>query len=210
MTPEPASGSVLDDELPSPRPSSEPPTPSRALFGFGSLPGEEELETLLPGQQADPGLGSATASPSAEQLEQDDPGSSPTSSPASSGNAAPQLLSKGQLKETFRAGVRVSTSTAHRFAAVTPGQQHVGLYLADEDDVRGIGDPLAEIAHRRGGLSGGKLSPDTNNALQAGMALVGYLAKQLKGFEQARQLDGQIASGQVVMDPAGDVDGNAA
>lgn len=197
MTLDRDSGSPVleEDALPSPRPSSETPSPNRNLFGFGSIPGEEELEDLLTGPQADPEWGSATDSPSAEPL--DDLDSSPTTS-SPSPSASP--LSKGQLKETFRAGVRISTSTAHRVAARTPGQQHVGLYLADEDDVKGIGDPLAEIAHRRGGLAGGKLSPDSNNALQAVMALAGYIAKQLKGVETARKIDGQIASGQVVVD----------
>lgn len=189
---------VLEEDassVPSPRPSSPPSR--NGLFGFGSIPGEEELESLLTGPQGDPELGSETDWQSDEQPDSLDSGPETTSSSAS---AAGSPLSKGQLKETFRAGVRISTSTAHRVAARTPGQQHVGLYLADETDVKGIGDPLAEIAHRRGGLAGGKLSPDTNNALQAVMALAGYVAKQLKGVEQARQIDGQIASGQVVVD----------
>jgi hypothetical protein len=192
MPPVHANGSPVLDEPPLTPPQSPPLT---SLFGFGSLPGEEELESLLPGQQADPELGSGTGWPSDEQLEQ--PGSEQPDTATSSKGSSDSPLSKGQLKETFRAGVRISTSTAHRLAARTPGQQHVGLYLADETDVKGIGDPLAEIAHRRGGLAGGALSPDTNNALQAVMALAGYIAKQLKGVEQARQLDGQIAAGVV-------------
>ena len=205
MTLDRDSAVLEDSDLPSPRPSSEPkPSPIRSLFGFGSSPGEEQLETLLTGPQPDPELGSATEWPSAaHEPQQPAPASGPTTS--SLGSAAGSPLSKGQLKETFRAGVRISTSTAHRFGATTPGQQHVGLYLADEDDVKGIADPLAEIAHRRGGVAGGKLSPDANNAMQAVMALAGYIAKQLKGIHTAKVLDGHIASGQVVMDVAGDV-----
>lgn len=201
MPPEHANGSpVLDQDEPSSPlipPQSGPPLTS--LFGFGSLPGMEEETTGGPGDV--PASDSETGWPSdgpSEPLDSDPSGT--TSSP---GSAAGSPLSKGQLKETFRAGVRISTSTAHRLGARTPGQQHVGLYLADEDDVKGIGDPLAEIAHRRGGLAGGKLSPDTNNALQAVMALAGYVAKQLKGVQTARQLDGQIAAGVVHV---GDVD----
>lgn len=189
MTLDHANGSPLLEEPESPL----NPPPSRSLFGFGAIPGEEDdLQSLL-SPPADPsGSASGTGSPRSEPLDSEPLDSSPTSSAASPTDPA---LSKGQLKETFRAGVRITTSTAHRVAARTPGQQHVGLYLADETDVKGIGDPLAEIAHRRGGLAGGKLSPDTNNALQAVMALAGYVAKQLKGIETARQIDGQVAAG---------------
>jgi hypothetical protein len=205
MTLEPANGSPVLEEQPSPSPSPRQDSRSlKSLFGFGSLPGEEELEELLTGPQPDPEWGSATASGSDEQLEQ--LGSEqPDSTTSSRGSSASPLLSKGQLKETFRAGVRTSTSAAHRFAARTPGQQHVGLYLADEDDARGIGDPLAEIAYRRGDLAGGKLSPDANNMLQAVMAIAGYIAKQVKGVQTARVLDGQIAAGVVQVDDVDEV-----
>lgn len=197
---------VLEDasSVPSPRPSSPPSR--NGLFGFGAIPGEEsDLASLLGSPQDDPASDSGTGSPRNEPPPLDD--HEPSSPTSSAGSLTEPALSKGQLKETFRAGVRITTSTAHRVAARTPGQQHVGLYLADETDVKGIGDPLAEIAHRRGGLAGGKLSPDTNNALQAVMALAGYIAKQLKGIETARQLDGQIAAGVVQV---GDVDEDAA
>jgi hypothetical protein len=204
MTLDRANGSPVLEEDDSDSPSPLSP-PSRSPFLFGSRPEEGTSLPPLDGPES----ASATGSPSdGQQLpDETEPESSTTSSAASSGSG---LVSKTQLKDTFRAGVQVGTSTANRLGARTPGQQHVGLYLADKDDVHGIADPLAEIAYRRGGLAGagGKLSPDTNNALQAVMALAGYIAKQVRGVTEARKIDGQISAG--VLHVADDTDDDEA
>lgn len=178
-----------DDLQPDPSPGQRSPWPRPRL---GEMFFREEAETDL-NPSTEPLSGDASDSAGGEPIDLDE---SPEAigQPASSGSA-PQLVSKAQLKETFRAGVAISTTTAHKMAARTPGQQHVGLYLADEEDCKGIGDPLAEIAHRRGGLAGGQLSPDTNNLLQAVMAIAGYVAKQVRGVQDARTIDGQIRAG---------------
>jgi hypothetical protein len=62
--------------------------------------------------------------------------------------------------------VKIGTGMAHTVAAKTEAQKAVGLYLADDDDAANIGNPLADMMHRRGDIVGGKLSPDANDFLK--------------------------------------------
>jgi hypothetical protein len=183
-TPRGSLGSLLfrppapeDDPIPSPSPE-----PTTSHDPRGSSPSGSE-------SSADP----------LQLLEDDDLTSSPGSWAADDDEAGTKpllpLVSKSSLKKTFRSGVQITGGVAHRFGARTPGQQAVGLYLADDDDAAGIGDPLAEIASRRDAI-GGKLSPDANNALQAAMAFGGYVAKQIAGLKIAAEHDAAFTGGQ--------------
>jgi hypothetical protein len=84
------------------------------------------------------------------------------------------------MRATARQAVTIGTGMAHTVAAKTEAQRAVGLYLADEDDAANIGNPLADIMHRRGDVVGGKLSPDANDFLKALMGVAGYLTKQMQ------------------------------
>jgi hypothetical protein len=198
MTLDHANGSpVLEDESPSsPHPSLLPPPAS--LFGFGSLPETEEgLESL-----SDPdGPASDSGTEWLNELEHDesDPSSDPTSSPGSSRADKPAaLLSQAQMRATARQAVVIGTGMAHTVGAKTEAQKAVGLYLADDTDAANIGNPLADIMHRRGDIVGGKLSPDANDFLKSLMGVAGYITKQIQKIAVIRQVE---APAQQQVDP---------
>jgi hypothetical protein len=186
MTLDHANGSpVLEDDSPSGPPSLlSPPT---SLFGFGSLPGmEEETDSPLDGPESDSG----TEWQSELEHDESDPSSDPTSSPASSRADKPAaLLSQAQMRATARQAVKIGTGMAHSVAAKTEAAQAVGLYLADDDDAANIGNPIADVMHRRGDIVGGKLSPDANDFLKALMGVAGYITKQIQKVAYVRQVE---------------------
>lgn len=195
------SSAVLLDESPS-DPSSAPTASSSSLPGprsprrlfYGGSPSEEETETgeesLSALTEEDDAAGSSTADPwtaPESGWPDDDEPSSSTASPAGDGPPA-QLLSKHQLRLTARAAVKTATGVTHTLAARTPEAQAVGLYVADDDDARNIGDPLADIAYRRGDLGVGNLSPDANDLLRSIMGVGNYFAKQIALLGEVRRL----------------------
>lgn len=202
-----SSGAVVLDESPSLPPeslSSLPGPRSRSLF-YGESPEEETEEELLPTEAGD--AGSSTGDPWTDQeselLDDDDPTSWGTSPAAGDRPAA--LLSKAQMRATARTAVKVGTGMAHTVAAKTPAQQQVGLYLADDEDAHAIGDPLADIAYRRGDVVGGKLSPDANDLLRSMMGVAGYFAKQVAKIGEVRRLEAGAAAAEVQHFPTPDV-----
>jgi hypothetical protein len=164
MTLDHANGSVLDEsDSPSspPQPLLAPPT---SLFGFGSLPEGEEGPESLSDPLDGPGSDSGTGWPS-------EPG-----------------LDESGL-DTARSAVKIGSGMAHTVAAKSEAQKAVGLYLADDDDAANIGNPLADVMHRRGDIVGGKLSPDANDFLRSLMGVAGYLTKQIQKIGVVRQLE---------------------
>ena len=126
--------------------------------------------------------------------ETEDDESAPTSSRASSrGNA----LGKAALKAATIKGVLIGGEMAHRAAARTQGQQEVGLFRTDEEDAENIGDPLAELIHRRGGIAGAAAAanPDVGDAIRMMMGLANFASKQIAGAMQAREIDQALATG---------------
>jgi hypothetical protein len=119
-----------------------------------------------------------------------------TSSPASDTPTGRPLspLTKAALRATIAQGVIIGSGMAHRIAARSAGQQAVGLYVADTEDADNIAGPLASIAHRRGGIAG-KVSPDTNDAIQAAMGIAGYMSKQIGKTVAAKEIDAHLAAG---------------
>jgi hypothetical protein len=174
-----ANGAVLleqSESQPSPIPS---PSPSRVrMFFSGSQPEEESRQDLLPGSPLPDDAGSGSDS---EWLSDPDESPSETSSPASSADGGGPLkpLSKAALKATSRKGVLIATSAVHRFAAKTELEKQARLYIADDQDQELIGDPVANLLSRRGGVVGGKMSEDANDALGALMGLANYIGKQV-------------------------------
>jgi hypothetical protein len=187
-----ANGSpVLDeDNSPSPAPLLSPPKTS--LFGFGSLPGTEEETEPTTGEPLSDGPGSASEIDwESVELDESDPDSDPTSSSASSRADKPAaLLSQAQMRATARQAVKIGSGMAHTVAAKTEAQKAVGLYIADDEDAANIGNPLADIMHRRGDVIGGKLSPDANDFLKSLMGVAGYLTKQIQRIGIVRQIEG--------------------
>jgi hypothetical protein len=191
------SGAVgLDESLSGPSPSPLPQPRSRSprdLFYGGSLQEtEEELETAAAGDAGSSTGDQWTPEPS-DGWSDDDPSSSPASSP----EKPLQLLSKAQMRQTSRAAVKIGSGMAHTVAAKTEAQQLVGLYLADDEDAANIGDPLADIAYRRGDVVGGKLSPDANDLLRSAMGIAGFFAKQVAKIGEVRRIEAGQAAGEV-------------
>lgn len=172
--------------------------------GLGSLLFQQPAqdEDLIPSPSSSPETTSphdpAASSPSASGslsepsagLSDDDPTSSPESSGRPAGLLAgpKDIVGKQALQRTFRQGVKTTGQVGHKFLARTEGQRLARVYLADEEDAAGIGNPLANIAHRRGGVVG-EMSEDANDALAAIMALGGYVAKQMAALQEASQYD---------------------
>lgn len=144
------------------------------------------------------------ASPSGSEPlhdELDDPsGDDPTSSRGSS-TSRPAALSKRTLREAVRRGVLMAGTVAHSVLARQPAEQAVGLYLADDDDAKAIGDPLADIAHRRGGI-GAAGNPDVADAIAALIGLALYGAKQFARFAEARAYQHDAAARGAEDEPA--------
>lgn len=102
------------------------------------------------------------------------PEAPPTSSKASSASA----LSKTALREAIRKAVLMAGALANQVLARDELEQDAGLYLTDETDAEAIGDPLASIAARHGGL-GAAGNPDVVDAVAAIIGAGFYLYKQL-------------------------------
>jgi len=201
------SGAVGLDESPSdPSPSPSPlpgPRSPRALFYGGSQSEEETEEELLPPTGEDGDAGSSTGDPWTEaESEFLDDDEHPTSTGSSAGEKPAQLLSKHQLRLTARAAVKTATGVTHTVAAKSQEAQQLGLYLADEDDQKAIGDPLADIAYRRGDLGMGNLSPDANDLLRSMMGVGNYFAKQIALLGEVRRLQAGPATGELQTFPS--------
>ena len=201
------SGAVELDEqnpsLPAPTPLPEPRNRPKSLFYD---PTEDPQEESLTGMGEDDD-GSASGDPWTSEPSGDPGDVDPTSwetSPAA-GDKPAALLSKAQMRATARTAVTIGTGMAHTVAAKTPAQKQLGLYLADDDDAKAIGEPLADIAYRRGDVLGGKLNPDANDLLRSMMGVAGYFAKQVAKIGEVRRIEAGVAAAEVQQFPTGEV-----
>jgi len=187
---------VLDEQPSSTAPSLPPrPSPKRGLFFSSSSTEEPESPSPLEStstEQLDDGSGSGPDEWSEPSPDLDEDTSSRGSTP---GGKPLSPLTKAALRATIAQGVIIGSGMAHRIAARTEGQQAVGLYVADTEDADNIAGPLASIAHRRGGIAGGAISPDTNDAIQMLMGLAGYVSKQVGKTVAAKEIDAHLAAG---------------
>jgi hypothetical protein len=172
------------------------PSPRRGLFFASSTPSPEDPTSSLPGETSSSpdDLGESASAPEWDEFSDPSDTDDLTSSSESSPGKPLSPLTKAALRATIAQGVIIGSGMAHRIAARSEGQQLVGLYVADTEDADNIANPLASIAHRRGGIAG-KVSPDTNDAIQAVMGLAGYMSKQIGKTVAAREIDGHLAAG---------------
>lgn len=198
------SGAVDLDESPD-DPTPLPQPRSRSLFFAGTEDLEEAESPLQSETGEDDAGGSASAGPWTSEPSDPLDDSEPDSWTASPAGKPAALLSKAQMRATARTAVVVGTGMAHTVAAKTPVQKQLGLYLADDDDAKAIGDPLADIAYRRGDVVSGKLSPDANDLLRSMMGVAGYFAKQVAKIGEARRLEAGAQAGEVQQFPTGEV-----
>lgn len=162
-------------------------------------PGTEAEESWTPLEGTSPETADELLDPSpsdsaysSDELSEDD-GNGRPSSRASSGNA----LGKKALKAATIKGVLIGSEMAHRALARTEGQRVVGLFRADDEDAENIGDPLAELLHRRGGIAGATAAanPDVGDAIRLMMGMANLVSKQAAAAVMARQYDDQVATG---------------
>lgn len=145
----------------------------------------------------------ADGSPSLSDESSDEPSAESGTSRRSSTGSSGSALSKRTLRDAARAAVLGAGGIAHEFLAQQEAQQQVGLYLADEQDAEAIGDPLASIAHRHGGI-GGAANPDLGDAIAAIVGLAVYVSKQLGRAREARRLRAQAAERVAVPEDLGE------
>jgi hypothetical protein len=188
------------DQIPSPLPPQPRSRLSVPLFFSGSQPEETDPASLLTDPSPFPS-GDVSDSDD-ESLSDPDESLSETSSSGSSGDGGGPLkpLGKAALRATTRKGVLIATSAVHRIAARHELERAAGLYVADEQDQELIGDPVANLLHRRGGLVGNKMSEDANDAVSALMGLANYIGKQVALTVEIGQM--KAAGYQVPQQPA--------
>ena len=162
----------LQPTTPEPASPSDAPSPS-------DLPSE-------PSSPSDPLDDSRSASAPLHD-EPGDPSEDEPRSSTGSSTKAPSAASKRVLRDAIRESVLMAGAVAHDFLARDQAAQEAGLYLADEDDAESIGDPLANMANRRGGI-GAAGNPDVADAISALIGLAFYATKQFKRARAAREL----------------------
>lgn len=126
---------------------------------------------------------------------------------SSRGSSASTALSKVALRKATRSGVLMAGSFAN--ANLTRDElerDDVQLWVADDDDAAAIGDPIANLAARRGGLAGAAANPDLGDVIAMLVGIAVYVSKQLQKLQVVRQYRRAKAAHDVQQpdQPAGD------
>lgn len=174
---------------PSDAPTSKLPRPQRVttgspLFVPPSTPPETSLPSQTPEsvQDATPGplqdeaswsTDAAASQPSPEANES-------SNTPSSGGNGV--KLSKAGLRAGVGMGFRQVCKLVAAFLA-DQEQREAGVWTPDHDDVQDVAEPAANLVYRR--LPDDAKSGDMIDLFALGMALVGYVGKNL---QQAREI----------------------
>jgi len=151
------------------QPAEEPESPT----GPSDLPSPEQLADPWPSSPLPSEPGDASEAPAA-----------PTSSRGSSGSVS---ATKRAIQRQSRKAVKMAGVGAHKLLARDEAARQVGMYLTDEEDDEGIGDPLGSIVQRHGWL-GEAANPDVVDGINAVIALGAYAWKQIQRGWTARQL----------------------
>jgi hypothetical protein len=173
------------EPTPSPYPLPSQSRPTGALTWSQPDPSPSDPTSL-------PGLGDDSPSASDEQLHE--PVEPSTDAPTSSRGSSANPLSKAALRNGFRRGVLIIGDAANGLLARDEADQLAQVYVTDADDAEAIGDPLASIVQRRGGI-GPAGNPDLVDALTALFGLVSYILKQLGRRKLAAEYRQRIAAG---------------
>lgn len=179
-------------EAPSDDPTSPPPLPQRPatgspLFVPPSRSPETSLLSQTPGSASpaaipDPLPGEATwSSDGTPDLPSPDPAAS--SDTPSSGSGV--KLSKAGLRTGLGVGFRQVCKLAAAFLADQEARE-AGVWTPDEEDVKDVADPAASLVYRR--LPDDAKSGDMIDLFALGMALVGYVGKNLQQAREIRAL----------------------
>jgi hypothetical protein len=167
------------------RPSGDPLAFMEPTSGPETSPSPSDLPSL-PDQPADPWGSTSPQLDAADETigRYGDPSSSPASSRTDEPSSA---VGKRATQEMCRQGVLMAGAGAHRWLTRDEIDQQVGLYLADEDDAKSIGNPVGSIVHRHG-LLGDAANPDVVDGINALIGLGHYAWTQIKRAREARRL----------------------
>lgn len=166
---------MAGSDSPSPSPSESPsPSPTRAGGLTFRQPEPDPWEaTAASSVPLEVGAGSPSLEAGASEPSLDASTDAPTSSRASSASPA----SRAVLREAIVQGVVIATTAAHGYLARDDVDRESGIWLATPAEAAGIGEPLAAIANRRGGIGAGG-NPDVADALSALVAFGVYVSRQ--------------------------------
>lgn len=157
-------------EQPSPRPSPRRPS-SGPMF---QTPDET---TTTPPTSTHDALPAPSPSP-LDELPDESAAPSDARRTSSKGSSETDLASANLIVEGFRKMVLAAGTIAYRFLARDDIAAEQGQYLVAEEEAEAIGDPLAKIASRHGGI-GAAGNPDLVDAFAALLGLAFYTLRQL-------------------------------
>jgi hypothetical protein len=111
--------------------------------------------------------------------------SASTATPSSADGPAKVKIEKAVFKEVCRGAVVTITELVHDNLARTEAAKAAGIWLADEKDEKGIGDPLARIAERHADPIAG--TPDLADLIAAAIAGIVYGSKNIRKLLKVRR-----------------------
>lgn len=119
---------------------------------------------------------SSSPEPSPSPLDDlDEPGSPSGPRSTSSGGRGAKIR---ELRKIMRGAVETAGGIAHTVLTARDEVERAhGVWLPDDDDVENLSEPLASLASRRAPAVAG--NPDTVDLVTLGMALLGYVMKNL-------------------------------
>lgn len=168
-------------ELPKsvPPPPSRPPLPTRVSL-FAPIPSSPP-ETSGPAEASplpqEPGPDWSTSEPSAP----DSAPAEPSATPSTGDLRVSKAGIRAAIGQGFRTGCRMFAS----FAASQEEREH-GVWVPDDEDVQDVSKPAANIVYRR--LPDEAKGGDLIDIVSLGLAVVGYVAKNLQRRAEVRTL----------------------
>lgn len=109
-------------------------------------------------------------------------------------SSKPLKVGRDVLRDTFHDLVLIASNFVHE-AATRPDtpERDADLWLANDTEQAGIGDPIADITERRFGLAQIN-NPDVADLIEAGIALARYGARHLKTAWNIRRAKRRMAT----------------
>ena len=168
--------STPDAAIPS-LPEQLKPAPRRPSSGPMFLPPDPTQNPTMTAASL-PDVSQPEASPSAGDESPDPSEQSDAPRTSSTGSSGADLGSKQLLAEGFRNAVLALGTIAHRFRARDEIAREHGQYLVAAEEAEAIGDPVASIVQRHGGI-GAAGNPDLTDAFAVLLGLAVYALRQL-------------------------------
>lgn len=120
------------------------------------------------------------------------PGADESSATLSTGSGSSVRISKAGLRTAIGAAFRQGCRLIAVFAATTDLQRETGLWWPDDDDVQDVAAPAANLIYRR--VPEEARGGDTLDLIQLGLALAGYVGKQLQRRAYLQQVEALTAT----------------